>query len=292
MNKNLIPAGHRPRKRFGQHFLVRPSVLRAIAEQAGLTPETVVLEIGAGTGNLTRELSRRAAKVFALEFDRDLAAALREEFASGNVEVIEADALEFDFAALEPGPGGLKIVGNLPYNISVPLIFRLLETPGPARELLLMVQKEVAERIIAGPGGKAYGILAVLCQMLADVKIVLRVPASAFSPRPQVESAGVRFQLLEAPRHPLPDWEFFKRVVKAAFGQRRKIIANALSGSPDLALPPETVAQALSQAGIKPTRRAQTLTLAEFADLATKLNPEGPGHKSLAAQPLAPKADS
>ena len=271
MARILLPPGHRPKKRLGQNFLVRPSLLRAIAERAGLTEEITVVEIGAGTGNLTRELSRRAAKVFALEFDRDLAAALREEFAAGNVEVIEADALEFDFAALKPGSGGLKIVGNLPYNISVPLIFRLLETPGPARELLLMVQKEVAERIIAPPGGKAYGILAVLCQTLADVKIVLRVPASAFSPKPKVESAVVRFQLLDAPRHPLPDWEFFKRVVKAAFGQRRKIIANALSGSPDLALAPDTVAQALSQAKIQPTRRAQTLTLAEFAELGNDL---------------------
>jgi 16S rRNA (adenine1518-N6/adenine1519-N6)-dimethyltransferase len=268
MPRLLLPPGHRPKKRLGQHFLVRPSVLRAIAEHAGLGPETTVVEIGAGTGNLTRELARRAGKVNALEFDRDLAAALREEFAAGNVEVVQADALTFDFSALKPVSGGFVIVGNLPYNISVPLIFRLLETPGLASELLLMVQKEVAERITAPPGGKHYGILAVLCQMLADAKVALRVPPSAFSPRPQVESAVVHFQLLEKPRYPVPDWEFFKRVVKAAFGQRRKIIANALSGSPDLALAPETVAQALSQSGIDPNRRAQTLTLAEFAELA------------------------
>ena len=268
MTKILIPAGLRARKRFGQHFLVRPSVLRAIAERAGLDPETTVVEIGAGTGNLTRELVRRAGKVYALEFDRDLAAALREEFALGKVEVVQADALAFDFSALKPASGGFKIVGNLPYNIAVPVIFRLLESPRPADELLLMVQKEVAERITASPGAKAYGILAVLCQMLADTAVVLRVPASAFQPRPQVESAVVRFHLLGRPRYPLPDWEFFKRVVKAAFGQRRKIIANALRGSEDLGLSAAVVAQALRQAGIEPQRRAQTLTLAEFADLA------------------------
>jgi 16S rRNA (adenine1518-N6/adenine1519-N6)-dimethyltransferase len=268
MPRLLLPPGHRPKKRLGQHFLVRPSVLRAIAERAGLTPETTVIEIGAGTGNLTRELARRAAKVFALEFDRDLAAALREQFAGGNVEVVQADALDFDFSSLKPASAGLKIVGNLPYNISVPLIFRLLETPGLASELLLMVQKEVAERIAASPGGKHYGILAVLCRMLADAKVVLRVPPSAFHPPPKVESALVHFQLLEQPRYPVPDWEFFKRVVKAAFGQRRKIIANALRGSEDLALPAGAVAQALSEAGIEPQRRAQTLTLAEFAELA------------------------
>ena len=268
MARILLPPGHRPKKRLGQNFLVRPSLLRAIAERAGLTEETTVLEIGAGTGNLTRELARRAGKVYALEFDRDLAAALREEFAAGNVEVVQADALTFDFSALNPARGGLKIVGNLPYNISVPVIFRLLETPGPADELLLMVQKEVADRITASPGGKHYGILSVLCQMLADAKVVLRVPPSAFSPRPKVESAVVRFRLLEEPRYPVADWEFFKRVVKAAFGQRRKIIANALRGSEDLALPAAAVAQALRQAGIAPGRRAQTLTLAEFAELA------------------------
>ena len=268
MPRLLLPPGHRPKKRLGQHFLVRPSVLRAIAERAGLTPETTVIEIGAGTGNLTRELARRSAKVFALEFDRDLAAALREQFAGGNIEVVQADALDFDFATMKPARGDFKIVGNLPYNISVPVIFRLLETPGLASGLLLMVQKEVAERIAASPGGKHYGILAVLCRMLADPKVVLRVPPSAFHPPPKVESAMVHFQLLEQPRYPVPDWEFFKRVVKAAFGQRRKSIANALRGSEDLGLSAAAVAQALCQAGIEPQRRAQTLTLAEFAELA------------------------
>ena len=268
MPRLLLPPGHRPRKRFGQHFLTNRGVLRSIAEAAGLIPDSTVIEIGAGTGNLTRELARRAGKVYALEFDRDLAAALREEFAGGSVEVIQADALDFDFSALKPACAGLKIVGNLPYNISVPLIFRLLETPGLASELLLMVQKEVAERIAAGPGGRHYGILAVLCQMRAEARVVLRLPPAAFSPPPRVESALVHFRLLKATRHPVPDWEFFKRVVKAAFGQRRKIIANALRGSEDLALSAAAVAGALSEAGIEPRRRAQTLTLVEFAELA------------------------
>ena len=271
MPKVLIPAGLQARKRFGQHFLVRPPVLRAIAERAGLNPDTTVVEIGSGTGNLTRELSRRAGKVYALEFDRDLAEGLREELQGSNVEVIEADALEFDFASLKPERGAFKIVGNLPFNISVPLIFRLLEHPGLGPELLLMVQKEVAERIIAAPGDKPYGVLAVLCQMLADTELVLRVPPSAFRPLPKVHSALVRFQLLGTPRYPAPDWEFFKQVVKAALGQRRKIIANALKGSPVLELPQQLILRALSQAGIDPTRRAQTLTLSEFAQLASEL---------------------
>jgi len=271
MPKLLIPAGIQARKRFGQHFLVRPSALRAIAERAGLDADTTVVEIGAGTGNLTRELSRRAGKVYALEFDRDLAEGLREELEGSNVEVIQADALHFDFASLKPERGAFKIVGNLPFNISVPLIFRLIEHPGLCPELLLMVQKEVADRITAAPGGKSYGVLAVLCQMLADTELVLRVPPSAFRPAPKVHSALVRFRRLDQTRHPVPDWEFFKQVVKAALGQRRKIIANALKGSPLLDLPPEIIVRALSQAGIDPIRRAQTLTLSEFAQLGSQL---------------------
>jgi len=206
MPRVLLPPGRRPRKRLGQHFLVRASVLRSIAEAAGLTPETTVLEIGAGTGLLTRELARRAGKVYALEFDRELADSLRRELEFPNVEIIVADALDFDFAALRPARDQFKIIGNLPYNISVPLIFRLLEASGLASELLLMVQKEVADRLTAGPGRKSYGILAVLCQMRAETEIVLRVAPSAFHPRPKVNSALVRFRLLDQPRHPVPDW--------------------------------------------------------------------------------------
>ncbi|OGP61381.1 MAG: ribosomal RNA small subunit methyltransferase A [Deltaproteobacteria bacterium RBG_13_61_14] len=268
MPKVLIPSGIQARKRFGQHFLVRRSILETIAERAGLDADATVVEIGAGTGNLTRELSRRAGKVYALEFDRDLAEGLREELEGSNVEVIQADALQFDFSSLKPERGAFKIVGNLPFNISVPLIFRLIEHPGLCPELLLMVQKEVADRITAAPGGKSYGVLAVLCQMLADTEVVLRVAPSAFRPAPKVHSALVRFRRLDQTRYPVPDWGFFKLVVKAGLGQRRKIVANALKGSPLLDLPPETIVRALSQAGIEPTRRAQTLTLAEFSELA------------------------
>lgn len=271
MPKVLVPAGIQSRKRFGQHFLVRRSILEAIVQRAGLEAETTVVEIGAGTGNLTRALARRAGKVYALEFDRELAAGLREELPGGKVEVIQADVLEFDFASLKPDRGAFKIVGNLPFNISVPLIFRLLENPGLCPELLLMVQREVAERITARPNEKSYGVLAVLCQMRAEVEIVLSVPPSAFRPAPKVHSAVVRFRLLEGLRYPVPEWGFFKQVVKAALGQRRKIIANALKNSPGLGLPAETILSALAQAGIAPTRRGQSLTLLEFSELSRSL---------------------
>jgi 16S rRNA (adenine1518-N6/adenine1519-N6)-dimethyltransferase len=263
--------GYQPNKRRGQNFLVREAMLQSIAEAARLSATDVVLEIGPGPGNLTRHLVRSAGRVIAVEVEHELASIVRAELASDNLTVLEADALSLDFAALTPPGGKLKLVANLPFNITTPMLFKILEDPTLFSQVLLLIQKEVAERIIAPAGQKPYGILAVQTQLRCDAEIALTIGPEAFSPRPKVASALIRLTPLPAPRAPVTDLDRFRRLVRAAFAQRRKTLRNSLLAALD-GFTPEQIDQALAQTEIDPRRRAETLSIEEFAALENKLS--------------------
>jgi 16S rRNA (adenine1518-N6/adenine1519-N6)-dimethyltransferase len=251
---------HQPRKRFGQNFLhderVVARIVAAIAPAAG----DRMVEIGPGLGALTRPLMARVARLDVVELDRDLAASLAERLGFPEHLVIhQADALAFDFAQLA-GDDRLRVVGNLPYNISTPLLFHLLDQADAIADMHFMLQNEVVDRLTASPGGRDWSRLGVMTAARADATRLFRVPAGAFRPAPKVESALVRLvprRLADDERARLPTLE---RVVRQAFSQRRKTLRNTLRGLLD--------ADALSAAGIDPGRRAETLSLAEFQRLA------------------------
>ncbi len=259
--------GHR-RRALGQHFLRDPAIARAIVDLIAPTPADLVIEIGPGHGALTAELARRAGRLIALEIDPGLVAEIRQRFPG--VEVLEADARRWDYAAVTAPPGGRVLVaGNLPYSVGKPILLRLLAARQAIAEMALMLQREVAERLAAPPGSKAYGSLSVLVQLHCEVRLALQVPPGAFRPPPKVESAVVHLRVLPTLRIPVGDERRFQTVVRAAFSRRRKTVANALAGS--LGQPVERVKQALAEAGIDPRRRAETLTIPDFAALAARL---------------------
>jgi 16S rRNA (adenine1518-N6/adenine1519-N6)-dimethyltransferase len=256
------------RRALGQHFLRDPAIARAVVAVVAPTADDLVVEIGPGEGALTVELGRRAGHVIALEIDRGLASRLRAELPG--VEVVEADARTWDYGRLVRPPGGrVLVVGNLPYSVSKPIVMSLVEARQAIDEMALMLQLEVAERLAAPPGNKVYGSLSVLTQLHCDVVIALRVAPGAFRPPPKVESAVVHARMRSEPRVPVDDESRFRAVVKSAFGQRRKTLANAAAGG--LGLPVDVVRRAADEAGIDPRRRAETLTIAEFARLAARL---------------------
>jgi 16S rRNA (adenine1518-N6/adenine1519-N6)-dimethyltransferase len=251
-------------------------VVHRILDLARPSARDLVVEIGPGRGALTEALASRAGRLVALEIDGDLVTALQSRFAGvPHVEIRQADARRFDAAGLRglvPGPEGrLVVVGNLPYSVGKPILAALVDS-GPDIDLMvLMLQKEVAERIAAGPGSKTYGALSVLTQAAAGVALAFSVPPGAFSPPPRVESAVIRLVPHREPPVPIADPARFASVVRAGFSQRRKSLANALSAG--LAIPPERARRLAEQAGIDPGRRAETLSLTEFARLASV--PEG-----------------
>ncbi len=248
-----------PRKRFGQHFLHDRNVIARVVATLAPRPEDHIIEIGPGQGALTRELARRLPHFEAVEFDRDLVSHLQSEFPSDRLTLHQADALQFDFCRLAKNDRKLRLVGNLPYNISTPLLFHLLEQARCIEDMLFMLQKEVVQRLAAIPGKKDYGRLSVMIQYRCRVEKLFDVAPGAFSPPPRVESSMVRLIPHPAPPVEVKDELTFARVVRAAFASRRKTLRNNLK---DL-----LAAEEMSALGIDSTRRAETLTLAEFAIL-------------------------
>jgi len=267
---------HRPATRgrtraLGQHFLRDRSVIDQILELVRPTRRDLVVEIGPGRGALTEVLAARAGRLLALEIDAALAAALQERFAAvPAVEIRQADARQFDYAGLRAqtlGPDGrVLVVGNLPYSVGKPILAALVESGGAIDEMALMLQKEVAERVAALPGSKTYGALSVLTQVSAAVRLAFSVPPGAFSPPPQVDSAVLHLRPHREPPVPIGDAARFGAVVRAAFSQRRKSLANALAAG--LGISAERARRQAEAAGIDPGRRAETLSLAEFSRLA------------------------
>ena len=267
----------RRRRALGQHFLADPSVAARIVEAVGATSTDVVCEIGAGPGVLTRALAARAGRLVALEIDAELQAGLaraaRHWPEARPVEIRLADARSFPYETLgelRPSPAGRVLVaGNLPYSVSKPILERLLAAHATLHSAVLMLQREVADRLAAAPGSRAYGALSVFWQCWADVAPLLTGPPTAFRPPPAVESAVIRATFRPAARVPLADEAAFVRLVRGAFGQRRKTLANALRGGGLGSA--DRIAAALDRAGIDGGRRAETLALEEFARLAEAL---------------------
>jgi 16S rRNA (adenine1518-N6/adenine1519-N6)-dimethyltransferase len=263
------------RRALGQHFLRDYRVARAIVDALDPRPTDLVVEIGPGEGALTEELARRAGRLVALEIDRSLAAPLRARLPA--VDVVEADAQRWDYGAIQRPPGGrVLVVGNLPYSVGTAILMTLVDARAAIDEMVVMLQREVAERVAAAPGSRRYGSLSVLVQLGWDVRVILHVAPEAFRPPPKVESAVLRLAVLPRPRAAVADEGHFRTVVRAAFAQRRKTLANTLSAG--LSLPSSRAREILEAAGIDPTRRAETLALEEFARLAAtamRLRPDG-----------------
>lgn len=254
------------RKRFGQHFLEPPWVQKLL-DVVRPQPGDTFLEIGPGQGALTLPLAANIARLVAIEIDRDLAAQLTRRVPP-NVHVVTADFLQADVRSLLPRTGPIRVVGNLPYNISSPILFRLLALADDGRSVsdaTLMLQREVADRIVAPPGGRQYGVLSVLAQASADVTLALALPPGAFRPAPRVSSAVVHFAFRPPPVR-LEDRALFVEMVRGMFGQRRKTLSNALK--PFAEAHGHSAIEALAKAGVEARRRPETLHLPELAALA------------------------
>lgn len=265
------------RKQFGQNFLIDLHVLDKIVRASELSADDVCIEVGPGIGSLTQVLAESAGKVLAVEIDKRLIPILRDNLlAYPNVSVIEGDFMNLDLPAFlhEQGAdeflnrgGKLRVVANLPYYITTPLIMMLLESDIPLSSITVMVQEEVAKRMQAGPGGKEYGALSLAVQYHAKAEIAAYVPQNCFMPRPGVGSAVVHLTVLSEPAVCVRDSQRLFSLIKAAFGQRRKTLANALSGSPELNLSKEEAQNLIEKAGFDPMIRGEVLTLDDFARL-------------------------
>jgi len=259
-------APHRARKRFGQHFL-EPAWVEKVIAAVDPQPGDTFLEIGPGRGALTIRLAPRVARVIAVEIDRDLAAALPGAVPAP-LHVVEGDVLDADLAALlESEPAPVRVVGNLPYNVATPIVFRLLAAAGGGRRLsdaTVMLQKEVADRVVARPGSRDYGSLAVHVSLDADAELVLTLPPGAFRPPPKVTSAVVRLRF-RPPAVDVGDRAVFERLVRGAFQQRRKTLLNALD--PVAGTLGRTAADLIERAGVAPEIRPGEVPLAGFAAL-------------------------
>ena len=263
--------GLRAKKSFSQNFLISDRAFRAIVDATVRADDDWVVEIGAGLGTLTARLAERVpeGKVIALERDRDMIAVLRAELAGvDNVEIEEADALRYDLAMAAKWRGDrIAVCGNLPYQIAAPLLFRVLDVRTSVSHAVVMIQKEMADRIVAPPGGKDYGALGVMIRTYADVTTVAKVGAGSFVPAPKVDSTVIRLVPLAQPRAPIGDEQHYSAVVHAAFGQRRKTLRNALRAVFDDA----AVDAALAATAIDGIRRGETLDIAEMAALANAI---------------------
>ena len=262
-------------KKFGQNFLIDTHVLDKIIGSAEITKDDVVLEIGPGIGTMTQYLACAAKKVIAVEIDKALIPILEDTLSEyENVRVINHDVLKVDIAKLaeeENGGKPIKVVANLPYYITTPIIMGLFENHVPIKSITVMVQKEVADRMQVGPGTKDYGALSLAVQYYAKPYIVANVPPNCFMPRPKVGSAVIRLERYENPPVTVEDEKLMFRLIRASFNQRRKTLANGLNNSPELSFTKEEISAAIEALGLPAAIRGEALTLEQFAALADEL---------------------
>jgi 16S rRNA (adenine1518-N6/adenine1519-N6)-dimethyltransferase len=263
-------------KKFGQNFLIDENVVEKIVRDAGVTKDDFVLEIGPGIGTMTQILCENAREVVAVEIDDKLIPILTEDTLSwyDNVTVIHEDILKLDIVKLANERNGgkpIKVVANLPYYITTPIIMGLFESHVPLDSITIMVQKEVADRMQVGPGTKDYGALSLAVQYYAKPQILLNVPASCFMPRPNVDSAVIQLTRYEKPPVEVADEHLMFRLIRASFNQRRKTMTNSVGNSPELSVSKEQMAAALEKCGLSATVRGEALTLEQFARLANVL---------------------
>lgn len=264
-------------KKFGQNFLIDENVVEKIVRDAGVTKDDFVLEIGPGIGTMTQILCENAREVVAVEIDDKLIPILTEDTLSwyDNVTVIHEDILKLDIVKLANERNGgkpIKVVANLPYYITTPIIMGLFESHVPLDSITIMVQKEVADRMQVGPGTKDYGALSLAVQYYAKPQILLNVSASCFMPRPNVDSAVIQLTRYEKPPVEVADEHLMFRLIRASFNQRRKTMTNSVGNSPELSVSKEQMAAALEKCGLSATVRGEALTLEQFAELANVLS--------------------
>jgi 16S rRNA (adenine1518-N6/adenine1519-N6)-dimethyltransferase len=247
------------KKYLGQNFLFDPLILSRIVETADIRSDDLIVEIGPGPGRLTKALAERVGRVVAIELDDRLYGRLKGELEGfDNIELVHGDALKYHYEDLSK----FKVVANIPYYITTPIIFRLLDEKGKLKSMTLAVQKEVAERVVAKPGTKAYGVLSLMVQYHAEPALKFMIPKEAFRPVPKVHSAIVQIRILDKPSVDVKNEKLFFRIIKMAFSQRRKMLSNSLKSMR------EDVKEWLTRAGIDPQRRPETLSIEEFARLA------------------------
>ena len=262
-------------KKFGQNFLIDSNILDKIVQSAEVTKEDCVLEIGPGIGTMTQYLAEAAREVVAVEIDKNLIPILKDTLSEyDNVTVINEDILKVDLNQIVQDKNGgrpIKVVANLPYYITTPIIMRLFENHVPLKSITIMVQKEVADRMQVGPGTKDYGALSLAVQYYAKPEIITRVPASCFMPRPNVDSTVIRLERYEEPPVFVKDEKYLFAVIRASFNQRRKTLANGLTNAGNLGVNRQLVEEALTQMGLSATVRGEALTLSQFAELSNYL---------------------
>lgn len=263
-------------KKFGQNFLIDSHVLEKIIGEAEITEDDCVIEIGPGIGTMTQYLAEKAREVIAIEIDRNLIPILQDTLSSySNVRIINEDVLKVDIRQLaeERNQGRpIKVVANLPYYITTPIVMGLLESHVPLQSITIMVQKEVADRMQEGPGSKDYGALSLAVQYYAKPKIVAQVPPNCFMPRPKVGSAVIRLTCYARPPVKVRDEQFMFELIRASFNQRRKTLVNSLGNAANLKLKKEEVEAALEGMKLSPTIRGEMLSLEQFADLSNTLD--------------------
>lgn len=252
--------GHIPRKRFGQHFLIDPAIIQAIIQAVNIKPTDHIVEIGPGLGALTEPVLEKANRLDCIEIDRDLAEKLRQNFgAEKNFSVIQQDALQFDLFELNVPDKSLRIIGNLPYNITTPLLFHLIQFSSLIQDMHFMLQKEVVDRITAVPGTKSFGRLSLMIQYFCKTDYLFSVPPQAFLPPPKVQSAILRLTPYEQIPHPVQNFSLFEKLTECAFSKRRKMISNSLKDY--------VTDEDFAVLNINPTVRAETLSLQNWVTL-------------------------
>ena len=263
-----------PKKQFGQNFLTDPKMAETIVSRSGISKDDIVLEIGAGLGALTVPLALAAEKVYAVEKDINLLPLLRSELLAKNIDnvsIMNENIMDTDIEITAAKHGRkIVVIGNLPYNISSQVLVKLIIQRKSLRRAVLMFQKELSERICAKPDCKDYGRISVMLRYCADIGKIADIKASLFFPKPKIDSQIIEIRFKESPDFPADDEKFFFRVIKAAFGKRRKTLKNSLSGS-ELEIDAQTAVSALPSAGIDPARRAETLTAEEFVKLSNAI---------------------